>query len=161
MKRHYLKLLHTLIAIAALASGMNSLAYADDDEGPALVAHNAKWKAECGSCHIAFPPRLLPADAWRAVMSGLDKHFGSDASLDAPTAREISDFLEKNSGRKHQSSAKPLLRITESRWFIHEHREVSDRAWKNQKIKGPANCAACHTQAESGSYRERDIRIPK
>ncbi len=43
-------------------------------------------------------------------MSGLDKHFGSDASLDAATAREISGFLEQNAGgekfvQSHQGQA--------------------------------------------------------
>ncbi|MEI7842321.1 MAG: diheme cytochrome c [Gallionellaceae bacterium] len=161
MKKIYFKLLYPFAAIAMLSGGMTSLAHAEDDERSAATADNAKWKAECGSCHIAFPARLLPADSWRAVMSGLDKHFGSDATLDVASAREISDFLEKNAGRKRQSTAKPLLRITETGWFTHEHREVSARDWKSPKIKGPANCAACHTQAESGSYRERDIHIPK
>ena len=27
------------------------------------AAANAKWKAECGSCHIAYPPELLPASS--------------------------------------------------------------------------------------------------
>lgn len=161
MKKNYFKLLYTFVAITLLSGGIISVAHADDDERPVAVANNAKWKAECGSCHLAFPPRLLPADSWRAVMSGLDKHFGSDASLDAASAREISSFLEKNAGRKRQPQNPPLLRITETRWFTHEHGEVSNSTWKNPKIKGPANCVACHTQAESGSYREHDIHIPK
>ena len=59
------------------------------------AASNPKWVAECGACHLAYPPRFLPAESWREMMSGLDKHFGSDASLDAETAREISIFLER------------------------------------------------------------------
>jgi nitrate/TMAO reductase-like tetraheme cytochrome c subunit len=164
MKKSYLKLLQTLTVVTVLCGGVISTAYADDDENekPMAAANNAKWKAECGSCHIAFPPRLLPADSWHAMMSGLDKHFGSDASLDAASASEIGQFLEKNAGHnKHPSSDKPLLRITETRWFIHEHREVTDRTWKNPKIKSAANCTACHTQADKGSYREREIHIPK
>jgi nitrate/TMAO reductase-like tetraheme cytochrome c subunit len=95
-------------------------------------------------------------------MSGLDKHFGSDASLDTAAAKEIVTFLEKNAGsNRHAPSGKPLLRITETRWFVREHDEVSDRTWKNPKVKSAANCAACHTQAESGNYSEHGIRIPK
>jgi hypothetical protein len=124
--------------------------------------NNASWQAECGSCHVAFPPRLLPAASWREMMSGLDKHFGTDASLEAPVAQEIGAFLEKNaSTRKLDPAAKPLLRISETRWFIREHDEVPDRVWKNPLVKSPANCTACHTQAESGDYRERNIRMPK
>jgi nitrate/TMAO reductase-like tetraheme cytochrome c subunit len=94
-------------------------------------------------------------------MSGLDKHFGSDASLDDTSAREIGAFLDKNAGSNRHSTGKPVLRITETRWFVREHDEVSDRTWKNPKVKSAANCAACHTGAESGNYSEHSIRIPK
>ena len=150
--------------VVLLLSVMVSAAHAEDDDDDERVApvSNAVWKNECGACHVAFPPRLLPADSWRAVMSGLDKHFGNDASLDAASTREISAFLEKHAGRRiHETSGKPLLRITETRWFKREHDEVSSRTWKNPKVKSAANCAACHTQAESGNYSERGIRIPK
>jgi len=138
----------------------------NDDEGGGgnHTVSNAKWKEECGSCHLAYPPRLLSAESWRALMSGLDKHFGSDASLDAASGTEIGDFLEKNaSTRQHKSSngVEPPLRITDTRWFKSEHREVSARMWKSPKVKSPSNCAACHTKAESGSFSERDIRMPK
>ncbi|MBU1426596.1 MAG: diheme cytochrome c [Gammaproteobacteria bacterium] len=152
------------VAVMLLTGGMTSLAHAedDDDDERMPVAKNTLWQTECGSCHVAFPPRLLPAESWQAVMSGLDKHFGSDASLDAPSAREIGAFLDKHAGRnRHTKSDKPLLRITETRWFVREHDEVPGRVWKNPKVKSAANCAACHTKAESGSYRERDIRIPR
>ena len=149
--------------VVLLAGGMMSAAHAeeDDDDENIPVAKNALWQSECGSCHVAYPPRLLPAESWRAVMSGLDKHFGTDASLEPAAAREIGAFLEKNAGKRSDASAKPLLRITETRWFRRAHDEVSDRTWKNPKVKSAANCAACHTQAESGNYSERSIRIPK
>jgi hypothetical protein len=141
----------------------------NDDEdrggrGSSYTVSNAKWKEECGSCHLAYPPRLLSAESWRAVMSGLEKHFGSDASVDAASAAEIGDFLEKNaSSRQHRSSngVEPPLRISDTRWFKSEHREVSTRMWKNPKVKSPSNCAACHSKAESGSFNEHEVRMPK
>lgn len=148
---------------ALLLIGMLPAAHAeddDDDDEQVAITANAKWKTECGACHVAFPPRFLPAESWRAMMSGLDKHFGTDASLDAPATAEIGAFLEKNAGRKGRAG-KLLLRITETRWFQREHDEVSASDWKNPKVKTPANCAACHIQAESGNYSERNIRIPK
>ena len=151
--------------VALLMAGLVSVAHAeddDDDEERMPVVKNALWQTECGSCHVAFPPRLLPAESWRAVMAGLDKHFGTDASLDAPSAREIGAFLDKNSGgNRYSTASKPLLRITETRWFIREHDEVSNRTWSNPKVKSAANCAACHTEAEKGNYSEHGIRIPK
>jgi len=162
MKFEYRNFFCMLASVAFLTGGMMSAAQAedDDDDEHRPAATNAKWQAECSACHVAYPPRLLPAESWRAVMSVLDKHFGSDASLDAPAAREIGAFLNKNAGgSRHESSGK--LRITETRWFRHEHDEVSDRVWKSTKVKSPANCTACHMQAERGNYSEHNIRIPR
>ena len=123
------------------------------------------YQAECTSCHIAYPPQLLPARSWRALMAGLDKHFGTDASLDPQSAAAITAFLEQNAGRKraskYSSSAEPVLRITETRWFVHEHDEVPARAWKGPKVKGAANCTACHADADQGNFNEHGIRLPK
>lgn len=123
---------------------------------------NARWQAECGSCHIAYPPRLLSAPAWRRLMTGLSRHFGSDASLDATAAAEISAFLEQHAatGRRARDAA-DVLRITETGWFQREHREVSAASWKHPDVKSPANCAACHTLAAQGDFRERNIRVPR
>jgi len=158
-------LLNMFTVVALLSGGMVSVAHAeedDDDDMRVPAANNAKWKTECGACHVAFPPRLLPAESWKAMMSGLDKHFGTDASLDAATEKEIGTFLEHYSGGKSNGAvAKPTLRITETRWFIREHDEVSGATWKNPKVKSPANCAACHIRAERGDYSEYSIRIPK
>lgn len=159
-----------MFAIVALVTGATmtvahtSDARADDDEGGRQIpmVSNAKWKGECGACHVAYPPRMLPAKSWRAIMTGLDKHFGSNAGLDAATAKEITAFLEKNAGSKGgESSGKPLLRITETSSFKSEHREVAARTWKNPKVKSPANCGACHTKADSGDFNEDDVKIPK
>ncbi|MBI4808446.1 MAG: diheme cytochrome c [Nitrosomonadales bacterium] len=154
-----------MFAVIMLLAGAVAVAQADDDEhegGRRASVSNAKWQAECGSCHVAFPPRMLPAASWREMMSGLGKHFGTDASLEAPVALEIGAFLEKNAGTgKQEPTAKPQLRISETRWFVREHDEVPERVWKNPLVKSPANCAACHTRAESGDYRERNIRMPE
>jgi len=123
------------------------------------------YQAECASCHIAYPPRLLPVHSWRALMSGLDKHFDTDASVDPQSAAAITAFLERNAGRKrsskYSSSAEPVLRITETPWFVHEHDEVPARVWKSPKVKSAANCTACHVDADKGNFSERGIRLPK
>jgi hypothetical protein len=123
---------------------------------------NQRWQAECGSCHIAYPPAFLSASSWRRLMSGLDKHFGTDASLDPGTAAEIGAFLELNAGTGRRAQETPAgLRITESRWFVREHNEVPAAAWKHPAVRSAANCASCHTLAEQGDFRERNIRIPR
>ncbi len=122
---------------------------------------NAKWKAECGSCHVAYPAQLLPTSSWQRMMKGLDKHFGTDASVDTSTAAEIGAFLEKHAGSKRGIAGETTMRVSETAWFEREHRKVDAATWKNIKVKSAANCAACHTAAEAGDYRERGIRIPQ
>lgn len=127
-----------------------------------FVVTNPVYQTECGSCHVAYPPALLPADSWRAVLNGLDRHFGTDASVDATTLSALQAFLASNAGRDRQPNAgTPGLRITESDWFRREHRKVPAAAWKGAAVKSAANCAACHTGAERGDYGERGIRVPK
>jgi hypothetical protein len=150
-----------LILIAVLAMGATTTVFADDDEGQRYTASNPLWKAECGSCHIAYPPQLLPARSWRAMMSSLDKHFGTDASLDPKAAADITAFLQGNAGRDRAPSAQPVLRISETRWFVREHDEVPARTWKGAQVKSPSNCAACHVNAEQGDYSEQTVRMPK
>lgn len=129
--------------------------------GNVSAAQNTQWEAECGSCHIAYPPRLLPASAWRRIMSGLDQHFGTDASLDSGSAAQIGAFLEQHAGRGKRARGVQTRRITESEWFRREHDEVLAAAWTLPGVRTPANCAACHTTAEQGDFRERNIRVPR
>jgi len=145
-----ISLLVTLILLAQAA-------WADSNAFPA--AH-PKWKAECGSCHTAYPPQLLPASSWRRIMSTLERHFGTDATLDAAAAAEIGTFLEQNAGTGKRVRGAQTLRITESAWFRREHREVPAATWKLPGVKTAANCVACHTTADQGDFRERNIRVP-
>ena len=143
-------------ALAALL-GLAALPAAADK--PRLPP-NPAYMAECGSCHVPYPPKLLPAQSWRALMARLDRHFGSDASLDAKTSEEISRYLAAHAGRRDApAGAEP--RITETRWFAREHDEVPAALWKGAAVKSPANCAACHTRADEGDYSERTLRLPK
>ena len=160
----FYRLTFVFLMFAGLSVSFAHAREEDEDEGrrPPMVT-NAKWKSECSACHVAYPPRFLPADSWRAIMAGLDKHFGSNASLDDVSISEITDFLVKNARKKdrREPSGKPLLRITESRWFKSEHREVKASVWKNPKVKSAANCNACHTKADEGDYNEHNVRIPR
>lgn len=119
------------------------------------------YLAECASCHIAYPPRFLPAASWRALMSNLGDHFGSDASLEAATAAAILQYLEANARRRRASDTPPPLRITESRWFRHEHGRPDALLREHPTIKSAANCGACHTEAGAGRFGEHTLRVPR
>lgn len=139
-----------LVAVAGAA-------YADG--GRFSVPANATWKEECGSCHIAYPPQLLSKQNWQQMMGRLDKHFGTDASLEPKERREIAGFLQRyGSDRRRREAA--TLRISDTQWFIREHHEVSRSAWNNPAVKSRSNCTACHVNAERGDWSERGIRVP-
>ncbi len=144
-----------MIAPALLAA---TLAHADDDRyrlSPAYVQ-------ECGACHVAYPPALLPRASWQRLMANLGKHYGSDASLDAAARKSIGDWLDANAGSgKRARTAPPDDRITRGDWFIHKHRKVPDAAWTRPAIKTASNCGACHPGAADGDYDEHRVRIPR
>lgn len=121
----------------------------------------ASYEAECASCHMAYPPALLSEQSWKNVMSGLSKHFGTDASVDAKTQTEITSWLIKNAAtRQKYSETAPENRITKTSWFIRKHDEVRADVWKRASIKSPANCGACHIDADKGIFSENNIKIP-
>jgi hypothetical protein len=151
-----------LFLVASLALGAITSAVAeDDDEGHLYTAIHPAWKTECGGCHVAYPPQMLPARSWRALMSGLNDHFGTDASLDPQTAADIGAFLERNAGRERTPAMQPMLRITETSWFVREHDEVPARVWKSATVGSPSNCGACHVNADRSIYGEGSLRLPK
>jgi len=128
-----------------------------------FTATNPTWKTECGSCHVPYPPALLPAASWRAIMTDLNRHFGADASLEPQSAAEITTFLVQHAGRDRGSApGQPILRITETAWFKHEHEEkLPATIWRHPAVKSPANCSACHTKAADGDYSEATLRVPR
>lgn len=154
--------IHALHRIALLAL-LLPLAGAALADGPRLGAATLPlYQQECGSCHVPYPPKLLPAASWNAVMDGLSSHFGNDASLTPEETATLRQYLNDNAGRgTAQKNGKPLLRITETPWFVHEHsEEMPASVFKRKEIGSASNCGACHTQAAQGRYSEHDIRIP-
>ena len=150
------KLLPAMLLLVALS------AQADNYRLP----KNAAFEEECTSCHMAFPPQMLHADSWRAMMNDLSKHFGTDASLDEKRRVAIADFLVANSGGRktgttRDAAGKPLLRITETDRFDKKLREINAATFKRASIKSPANCTACHASADKGDFDENSIKIPK
>lgn len=152
-----------LAAVAVLGAHAEDKSKSEERGRPVQPAQvNAKWQQECASCHMAFPPGLLPAASWRKVMDGLDKHFGVDASLTPQETSEIASFLVTNASNRWTAATAPL-RITESQWFKAKHnsREVAPAIWKRASIKSPANCMACHSGADKGDFDEDNVKIPQ
>lgn len=139
--------------------------------GPVLP-DNAQWRDECGSCHGAFHPSLLPARSWQKMMAEQDKHFGSDLALDAPTTAAVLAFMVANAaetqvtepafkiGQSVPAGAAPQ-RITETHYWTSKHREITASDWASPLVKSKANCAACHADADAGTFEDGAMAIPK
>ena len=154
------RLLAPLLAVAAAAP----VHPASADDGPRALgtAMLPAYRQECGACHIPYPPAMLPPASWQRLMSDLPHHFGTDASLDAPTVAALSNWLGANAGTyKRVREEPPQDRITRSAWFVRKHDEVPAAAWKLPAVKSPANCVACHVQADRGNFDEHLVRIPR
>ena len=122
----------------------------------------ATWREECGSCHLAFPPQLLPASSWGAVMDGLDRHFGVDASLAPAPLAQVRGYLVTHAARGEVGAAPGSApRITTSSWFRHEHDEVAADVWRRPAVRSASNCGACHAGAAQGNFDEDGVRIPR
>lgn len=146
-----------LVAVLAAATA------AEAAQKAAPPPPNPAWQEECGSCHLAYPPRFLSAASWQRVMGGLGDHFGTDASIEPAVAKEITAWLIANSRKPKAGKPEPIpppLRITETRWFVGEHDEVSAARFRSPAVGGAANCAACHRTADQGNFSERNIKLP-
>lgn len=136
-------------------------------DGPRMGTVPAIVKQECSACHIVYPPQFLPKQSWTNILNHLDKHYGTDASLDAKTLKSVSDWIMLDAGTyKRVAGVKTLPpedRLTTSEWFLRKHnsKEIAPAVWKRASIKSAANCIACHGGADTGDYSERNIRIPK
>ena len=105
---------------------------------------NTLYESECGGCHFAYQPGLLPSQDWERIMSTVDEHYGDDASLDERQAADIRRYLLDNAADRAELSrarafsagsaaVTELPRITQTRYFRREHAEipqaVSATAW--------------------------------
>jgi mono/diheme cytochrome c family protein len=148
----------------SLSAGLASLAgtaQADTLAMPTLPAYTQ----ECAACHMAYPPGLLPAASWQRLVANLSRHFGTDASLDQAMQQQLAAWLQSNAGSfkkvARDPAPPPQDRISQSAWFVREHREVGSAVWKRKSIGSAANCVACHRSAAQGRFSEHDITIPQ
>lgn len=140
-------------------------------DGLRPIERSEVYEEECGSCHNAFSPTLLPSESWKVVMSGLGEHFGDDASLADETAADILKWLTAYSAERSFSepsmkmmsslSGKSPLRITETGYWKGKHSGIAIDVYSRKSVASKTNCSACHPGAALGSFEDRDIAIPR
>ena len=118
------------------------------------------YAAECGSCHVAYPARLLDQRQWGRVLGDLEHHYGADATLDDEALHEVARTLGVPAALTTTGKA-ALPRITTQAWFVDEHDDVAPATWRSAKVRSAANCSACHAGAERGDFDEDSVRIPR
>ncbi|WP_438438730.1 hypothetical protein [Hydrogenophilus thermoluteolus] len=51
-------------------------------------------------------------------------------------------------------------RLTQTRYFQKEHRKIPRAIWSRSDVRSPANCGACHQQADRGIFDDETIKLP-
>ena len=132
------------------------------------------YNEECGSCHFAYQPGLLPEASWQKLLTrqALEKHFGETAELDEQTRKHIlaltiEDSAEKSRYKRSKKIMASLeeneapLRISKVRYLQDKHEEVYEKVVKNsKKIKSMSLCDDCHQKAKLGIFDDDTVVIP-
>ncbi len=141
------------IAGGALWSARGVLAGERPYAGRALP-DDPEWRSACGECHLAYPPHLLPARSWTALMDGQADHFGEDLGLEAEPAARVERFLTSHAAEREVNEAawyvahttppaETPLRVTALPWWRERHPVPDDDAGR---------CGDCHADAEAGTF---------
>lgn len=170
-----------LLGMSLTAALFAGIAWSDDDgklkkglKGAPDVAKadNPAYVKECGSCHFPYQPGLLPSKSWERLMANLADHFGDNAELAPEDQSALTAYLTAKSADKSNQKAsvkimksvnggQQTLRITRTPYFIHEHREIPQKLYKdNPKVKSLSHCDRCHVNAAEGSFNEHEVNIP-
>ena len=124
------------------------------------------YTEECGSCHVPYPPGMLPSQSWQKIMGTLNNHFGDNAELDQGTAARLTAWLTGSNRTAMQgasgSGQKGVpLRITETAYFRRKHRELpANLVGQGKPVSSWSACQQCHTRAEEGRYNEHEVVVP-
>ena len=135
-----------------------------------VLPENATYKKECGACHYAFNPSLLPASSWAGLMANLGEHFGEDASLGGSTTSSLAAWLVANAAETFDTESANRFRvvapdepyrITSTPYWVSKHAGLAPDIFERKSVHSKVNCNACHRDAESGRYDDQAIAIPE
>ncbi len=96
------------------------------------------YAQQCGSCHVALPPQVLPTQAWRDVITS-SQHYGLQIQLpDSLRQQAMWEYLQTFS-RLYEDNESLTYRVARSRFFKALHPDV--------EFETPVqigSCASCH-----------------
>ncbi len=177
-----LNVFQKIFSLIWIAASLFSIYYLLFTKNIFLSSHNIKqnyevlheeFYSECASCHMIYPPNLLPKRSWEVMMKNLENHFGDDASIDKATNISILNFLKQNSAEHSTSQAslgilkslkdtnKTIIAISKTPYWKAKHKDIDDKIFKSKKVVSKANCKACHKDIEYGLLENNLIKTPK
>ena len=135
------------------------------------IVNNPTYTENCGACHFAYQPELLPSGSWDKILADLADHFGEAIELDPESKKIIAEYLKANAADNSSAKLSARImksignqtpqRITEIPYIQKNHHEISQDVIKRESIGSLSNCSACHTTAEKGIYDDDNVKIPK
>lgn len=90
------------------------------------------WARECGDCHLAYPPSLLPGAAWERLLAEDADHFGESLALPPDVAAELRAVAAAGAAERAQNEFAARVagedvadgQITRTRAWADAHAEV-------------------------------------
>jgi hypothetical protein len=142
----------------------------DHDKRDISAVNHPAYTENCGKCHSAYSPGLLPSGSWDQILNGVTDHFGVTVELNTDLKTQISEYLKSNaaeisSGETSEKIMNSLgnqkpLRITEIPYIQKKHQDIGSDVLKRKAIRSLSNCSACHTGADQGVFDDDQVEIP-
>jgi len=136
---------------------------------------NDAYRKECGGCHFAYLPGLLPARSWDRMLDNVANHFGENLGLSADLSRSLREYLTLNAADRVPEKGPAVLlerldpdrtpaRVTQVPLIARRHLVVRDVLRTNThasvQVRGLTNCDTCHEKAAQGSFALEHTVIP-
>jgi len=131
------------------------------------------YAKECGACHFAYSPGLLPVRSWELHLNRMEKHFGESVVLPEPARDAIRRYLTENAADRSDYAGSQIFlerldakvtpyRLMDVPTYRQAHRIILEViSIKNKvKVRTLTNCNACHQYAPEGSFGNRELFVP-
>ncbi len=136
--------------------------------------NNQLYTDECGQCHMAYQPGLLPVRSWERILSPqkLANHFEEELEIGEKTRNILLSYVIRDSKlyAEYRRSRKIVnsipenetpIQISQTAYITHKHRKIpTEYIQGNSEVESLGNCEACHQDAQKGIYNDRSVVIP-
>ena len=153
--------------LACAVAAFPSLALAQEHRGARSVPLLPAYQQECSSCHVAYQPWMLPAGSWQRIVNNLERHFGTDASLDDATVKQLEQWLTAQAGpafsapqdaRALSMKVPPADDDRSSAWFAIKEYETETGHPPEDRITRSAWFWRVHRKISAAAWRQLGTR---